>query len=194
MRDEAERRLVHATGTVVPMLYVLDILTWQQLRAACVGGVALAIVLETLRLSGRLDLNFFDRLTRDYEQDNPAGYALYTVGVAVTVLLFEPRVAVPSVLMLTIADPASGLLGSGELWSVKRTYVLLATFGISTLLASPFVPSLAAIAGGLAATVADGAKPVVRGYVVDDNLTIPLLAALAIAAALRYLPETPLPG
>jgi dolichol kinase len=91
-------------------------------------------------------------------------------------------------LMLTVADPVSGLLGSGTLRPTKQAWVLLATFGVATLLAAPFVPSTAAVFGGVAATVADGVKPVVRGYVIDDNLTIPVAAATAMYVAIQYLP------
>jgi len=34
----------------------------------------------------------------------------------------------------------------------------------------------------------DGMKPVVAGYVLDDNLTIPVASAVAMSLALRYLP------
>ncbi|MFB6352128.1 MAG: hypothetical protein ABEK29_10160, partial [Bradymonadaceae bacterium] len=37
-----------------------------------------------------------------------------------------------------------------------------------------------AVAGALVATLADGTTPVVRGYVIDDNATIPLGAAAAM--------------
>jgi dolichol kinase len=83
-------------------------------------------------------------------------------------------------LMLALADPVSGLLGSGELRSIKPLRVLAATFGVATLLALPFVPLLPAALGGAAAAVADGVKPVVLGYVLDDNLTIPPAAAVGM--------------
>jgi len=58
---------------------------------------------------------------------------------------------------------------------------LLATFGICLAIASLLdVPLAAGIAGALAATVADGATPIVRGYVIDDNATIPLGAGAAM--------------
>ena len=111
--------------------------------------------------------------------------------MAVVALAFEPTVAVPAILMLTIADPVSGLLGSGELRTAKDVTVLLTTFAVATLLAVPFVPATAAVCGGVAATVADGIKPVVSGYVVDDNLSIPVASAVAMFLAIELLPSTP---
>ncbi|MFB6170595.1 MAG: dolichol kinase [Haloarculaceae archaeon] len=181
---EALRRLVHASGAGVPLLYVLGVLTWQQLEWVVLGGAVVAGVLEALRLTGYLESVVFDYLTREYERDNPAGYALYVISSAFTINVFAPAAALPGVFMLTLADPVSGLLSSGELRSVKRPRVLLATFGLSTLIAALFVPPLPAVLGGAAATLADGVKPVIRGYVVDDNLTIPPAAALAITVGL----------
>jgi dolichol kinase len=52
--------------------------------------------------------------------------------------------------------------------------------------AAPLVPALGAAAVGAAgATVADGFTPVIRGYVLDDNLTIPPVACLGIWLVLR---------
>jgi dolichol kinase len=177
---EVERRLVHAGGAVVPAAWAVGLVEWRVVQFVTALGLVLATLLEIGRLSGLIDHAIYDRLTREYEQDNVAGYALYTVGMSIAAFGFEPAIAAPAMLMLAIADPVSGLLGSGELKAVKQTYVLLTTFSVATLLAIPFVPGVVAILGGVAATVADGMKPVVRGYVVDDNLTIPPAAAVAM--------------
>ncbi|WP_178916779.1 dolichol kinase [Natronomonas gomsonensis] len=194
MSLELGRRLVHASGAVVPGAYLLDehvlevgVVTWPVVQAVVVAGLVLTAVLEFARLYGGLEHAFYDRLTREYEQDSVAGYALYVLSGTVVVLLFEPRIAVPALFMLTLGDPVSGMLSSGELRTVKRPRVLVGMFTVSLLLALPFVPVVAAVAGAAGATVADGVKPVVRGFVVDDNLTIPIVAAVAMWAVI-YLP------
>jgi dolichol kinase len=185
--DEREiaRRLVHASGTGLPALYLLDLATWQQVATLFVLGAGVALLLEVIRLYVGLEWVVYDRLTREYEQDNLAGYALYFISSAVVAWLVDPGIAVPAILMLTVGDPISGLLGSGELKPAKQTFVLLVMFGVCTGLAAPFVPPIAAVLGGLAATVADGIKPVVAGYVIDDNLTIPPAAAVAMIVGLE---------
>jgi dolichol kinase len=185
---EVERRLVHASGAVVPLAWAAGVVDWVVVQAVFGGGLLVTLAMEAGRLSGRLDLAVYDRLTREYEQENLAGYALYMVSMAFVAFVFSPAVAAPSMLMLALGDPVSGLLGSGDLRSVKRTRVLLSMFGVCTLLAAPFVPTVAAVLGGAAATLADGVKPVVAGYVVDDNLTIPPAAAVAITAGLALVP------
>ena len=184
MDAEVERRAVHASGGLVPLAFVFDLLTYTQLQYLFLAGSAVALVLEALRLSGRIRLTIFDRLTRAYEQEGLAGYALYVLSMTATLLVFQPAAAVPGALTLAFVDPVAGILGSGELRRMKQTFVLLATFGLSTLVALAFVPSIPAVLGGVAATLADGVKPVVRGYVIDDNLTIPPAVAVAVTAGL----------
>jgi len=179
--SELGRRLVHASGTLLPGAFLAGVLPWSAVQWLLVVGSAGAAVLEVLRLSGYVSWRVFDRLTREYEQDNVAGYALYMFSWTATAWLFDPEVAVPAMLMLALADPASGLLSRNEGLETKQGWVLLATFAICTAIATLLeVPPIPAAAGALVATVADGAKPVVRGYVIDDNATISLGAAAAM--------------
>jgi dolichol kinase len=194
VHPEVQRRLVHSLGALVPLGWAVGVYDWRAVQGLWVFGLVVALALEAGRLLGGLESWVYDRLTREYEQENLAGYALYTVSMTAVALAVSvglgvtEGVAAASMLMLAIGDPVSGLLGSGELQSVKRTYVLLVMFGTCTLLAVPFVPSwVAAAAGGAAATLADGVKPVVAGYVVDDNLTIPPAAATAMAVVLAVV-------
>jgi len=194
MTDEVARRLVHATGAAVPLGYLLggDLVSWRVVQLFLSVALVVVVGLEFLRLSVGLNWAIYERLTREYEQDNPAGYALYIVGMAVVawaVAVGLPvTVAVPAMLMLAIGDPISGLLGSTEASSVKQLWVLLVMFGVCTLLAAPFVPTAAAVLGGVAATFADGVKPTIGGYVVDDNLSIPVLGAVAMWVGLVAVP------
>jgi dolichol kinase len=186
MTDEVARRLIHVTGAAVPLSYRLggDLVSWRVVQLFLAVALVVVVSLEVIRLSVGLDWAIYERLTREYEQDNPAGYALYIVGMAVVAgavsFGLPTAVAVPAMLMLAIGDPISGLLGSTEASSVKQLWVLLVMFGICTLLAAPFVPTAAAVFGGVAATFADGVKPTVAGYVIDDNLSIPVLSAVAM--------------
>jgi dolichol kinase len=191
MALELGRRLVHASGAVVPGAYLLDayvleagLVTWAAVRTFTVVGLLATVALEAARLYGGFDHAIYERLTRGYEQDTVAGYALYAVGWTIAVFAFEPQVAVPALFMLTLGDPVSGMLSTGGLRPIARPRVLAGMFAVSFLLAVPFVPPVVALAGALGATVADGIKPTVGGYVVDDNLTIPVLAGGAMWAAL----------
>ena len=203
---ELKRRAVHLSGTGFPAIYLLGVVTWRQLQALLVAATVGVFVLEFLRLVVELDYDplnrVYDELTREYEADNVAGYALFMIGATLAALLygplfapypvsFEPPLAVPAILMLSVGDPVSGYLGSNDATTAKEVGVLAVMFLVCFALAAPFAVTHAgwiggvavAAAGALGATVADGLKPVVRGYVVDDNLTIPPVSGAAMVAA-----------
>ncbi|MFB6136234.1 MAG: dolichol kinase [Halobacteriaceae archaeon] len=188
---EWRRRAVHASGSAIPLGYLLArrfgvaFVDWRLCRYFLLAGSLAALGLEALRLTGRVDWAIFDQLTREYERENLAGYALYAFGMTVAAWAFEPRVALPAMLMLTVGDPVSGLLSSGSL--AKQAWVLLVMFAVCVAIAGFFVPPVPAALGAATAAVADGLKPVVAGYVVDDNLTIPIGGGAAMALALFVL-------
>jgi dolichol kinase len=179
--SEIGRRLVHASGTGVPGLYLLDLVSYRQLGFVLLGLAVVVTALETVRLGFGLDWAIYDRLTREYEQDNVAGYALYMYSMLAVAWVFDPVVALPGMLMLTIGDPISGVLGSNDATTAKEVGVLAAMFAVCLALALPFVSVVPAALGALGATLADGFKPVIAGYVVDDNLSIPPAAAIGIS-------------
>lgn len=194
MAIEIGRRLVHASGAIIPGAYLYDthvlqagLVTWSVIQVLITLGLVLTGVLEGARLYGGFEHPLFDRLARDYEQHTIAGYALYVLGATITVFAFEPMIAVPALFMLTLCDPVSGMLSSGELRTIARPHVLLGMFIVSFLVAYPFVATGVAVAGAVGASFADGIKPRILGYVVDDNLTIPLLGALGMWAAQSVL-------
>jgi dolichol kinase len=188
--DEVARRLVHASGAAVPVAWFLGA-PWWLVQAFMLFAAAVVAVLEAVRLFVGLEWAVYDKLTREYEQTNVAGYALYIWSVAAVVLVFgfEPRIAVVAMLALSLGDPVSGLLASGELRTVKRPRVLAAMFTVTLAVAWPLLPLSAAVLAAVGATIADGVKPQFRGVVVDDNLSIPLVVAAAAWVGVRYLPE-----
>jgi dolichol kinase len=198
--DEFERRLVHASGTGLPLLYVLDLVTWREFGIVMLVCSAVAAALEFVRLVVGVEWAIYDRLTRPYEQENLAGYGLYMFSITAVVLVFAPYVAVPATLMLTIGDPVSGLLsGSREAGEPKRPRTLAAMFLVCLAVSAPFlVPAAGTVVGlgasaaaAAAATVADGLTPVIAGYVIDDNASIPPAAAVAGGAVVAAAGAVP---
>lgn len=185
LAGEGGRRLVHASGSVLPGLYLLDVASWRQVTALFVLGMLVAGGLEALRLWVGLEWRIYEHLTREYEADSVAGYLLYMVSAAVVTVVFDAGIAVPSILMLTLADPIGGFFGTGELRPIKHPRALVPMFLLCTTIALPFVPLPVAALGGLAGMLADGVKLSVGEYIVDDNLTIPPAAALALSIGLE---------
>lgn len=185
---EVGRRLVHASGSALPALYLLGLATWPQVQVLFVLAAVTTVVLEFLRLTVGLDWFIYEHLTREYEQDSIAGYMMYMVSSTAVVLVApSPDIAIPAVLMLMLADPLSGTLSSNELRLVKRPRVLAAMFVICSLITLPFVyhAPLAVVLGALGGTVADGVKPTIGEFVLDDNLTIAPVAAFGIWLGLQ---------
>ncbi|GAD51241.1 dolichol kinase [Halarchaeum acidiphilum MH1-52-1] len=184
---EIGRRGVHALGAAIPLAWLLGLAPWRWVEWFLCGGLALGVVLESLRLTGRAEWRIYDELTREYEREKPAGYFLYAVGMTVTGLCFPPLVAAPAMLLLALADPFSGMLYAGGLGR-KPLPVMLATFGLCLVIAlTTGVPPLPAGLGALGATLADGVTPTVRGHVIDDNLTIPIVAAAAMWVGFQFV-------
>ena len=199
-QSELRRRLVHASGTGLPLLYVLEFVTWTQLGSVMLLASAIAAALEFFRLVVGLEWSIYDNLTRSYEQSNVAGYALFVFSITAVVLVFAPHIAVPAALMLTIGDPISGVLGTTrEAGEPKRLRTLVAMFVVCLAVSLPFLVPAAGVAAGLAAsvaaalgaTLADGFKPVLAGYVVDDNLSIPPAASVAAGVVLAVTGAAP---
>ena len=200
---EMRRKAIHLTGISVPAA----ILLFGKGAAVVFVAAALmvAVLLERARLSGRLRLP----AVRDHEVDRVAGYFYYILGALLTVALFSPPIAVAAMLMLALGDAASGIIGSVVKGSAVRTLimegggrrikpvpVMVGTFAVclavgyaarileGAYFSAPGVLSLlVCTAGAAAATFADAVPLTLRGKVIDDNLTIPLLAGSAMSLA-----------
>lgn len=178
---ELERRAVHASGTGIPALYLLGVVEWRGVQFLLLALAVAVTGLEFVRLVLGYEWSLFDKLARSYERDNIAGYALYAYSQLFVALVFVPELALPAMLMLIIGDPVSGYLGSNDAGTAKELGVLTVMFLVCFGLAIPFLTTAAPLPTGLAAaaagaagaTLADGVKPVIATYVVDDNLSIP---------------------
>lgn len=182
---EVRRKLIHLTGLSVP----LGIMIFGKIYTAAMIAVALivALALEMGRLKGRIRLPE----VRDQEQEKVAGYIYYIFGSLITVLIFQPMIAITAMLMLSLGDAVSGLVGSvlensnvrgyNQRWKVKPfpivTAMFLACLAIGYLSSAiTNLPFQVYLAGAVGATIADSIALIFRNRGLDDNLTIPLFA------------------
>lgn len=190
LEGELGRRLIHVAGSAIPLFYFLPWVEWWHLVALMLAGTATAAVLEVVRLRVGLDWFIYEHLTREYEQDAPAAYLMYAASGTAVAVVFEPRVAIPAILMLTLADPVAGVVSADELRRVKRPQALATMLVTCAVLAVPFFHErpLAVVLGATGGMLADGIKPTVRGVVVDDNLTIAPAGAIGLWLGLTLGP------
>lgn len=199
-RVEFERRLVHAGGTLYPVPYLLDWISWAETVVLLVAGLVVVAVLEFLRLVVGLDHAAYRALTREYESDSVAGYALYQASMTGVVLfantsIASPATAIPAMWMLSVGDPISGALADNGPRESKRPAVLGVMFVVCVALAVPFsvpafgarVGAIVAVVGAAGAAAADGLPPIVGGVAVDDNLTIPAAALVGMTSVVAVL-------
>jgi dolichol kinase len=186
VEDDLGRRLIHVAGTAFPALYILPFVAWWHVAVFMLGATSIASVLELLRLRSGLNLFLYEFL-RDYEEDSPAAYIMFMWSATGAALVFDPQVAIPAILMLTLADPIAGAASVDELRQIKRPRALVTMFLACAVLTVPFVHErpLAVVCGGLGGMLADGIKPTVRGVVVDDDLTIAPAGAVGIWVGLK---------
>jgi dolichol kinase len=187
---EIRRKLIHLTGLSVP----LGILVFGKIYTAIMIAIALvvALALEAGRLKGRIRLPE----VRDHEQEKVAGYIYYIIGSLITVVVFQPMIAVTAMLMLSLGDAASGLVGSvlensnvrgrNERWRIKPFPIVTAMF--LTCLAIGYLSSAVTnlpfevyLAGAVGATIADSIALVFYNRGLDDNLTIPIFAGFMMS-------------
>ncbi len=194
--QEIKRKTIHITGLSVPA----GILIFGKIYTAAMIAVALvvALALEAGRLRGRINLP----AVRNHEQEKVAGYIYYIFGSLVTVILFRPMIALTAMLMLSLGDAVSGIVGSvlmnanvrarNERWRFKPFPIVISMFlaclaigylssGITRL------PWEVYLLGALGATVADSMALFVRNRGLDDNLTIPIFSGFMMSISLAAL-------
>jgi dolichol kinase len=189
---EIKRKTIHVTGLSVPV----GILVFGKIYTSIMIALALAValILEAGRLRGRINLP----AVRDHEQEKVAGYIYYIFGSLVTVILFQPMIALTSILMLSLGDAVSGLVGSVLMnanvrgqnirWRFKPIPIVISMFlaclvigylssGITRL------PLEIYLFGAVGATIADSMALVICNRGLDDNLTIPIFSAIMMSIA-----------
>lgn len=189
---EIKRKTIHITGLSVPV----GIVVFGRIYTAGMIALALgvALILEVGRLRGRISLP----ATRDHEQEKVAGYIYYIFGSLVTVALFQPMIALTSMLMLSLGDAVSGLVGSVLMNANVREQNIRWRFKPLPIVASMFLACMVIgylsssitrlpweiyLFGALGATLADSMALVVCNRGLDDNLTIPIFSGIMMSLA-----------
>lgn len=182
---EIERRLVHMSGIIFPILYLL-FLDKVEIIGILTLAVIIASFIEFMRLKKDYSNVLFDKLTRDYESEKIAGYHLYLVGMLVSSIIYDPLIAICAMFLVAICDPVGGILSDADAEESKSMLpffgVLLCGFIISSIVLigeyEPYIVGAVSVMAGIGAAIGDFKKLSPNGYIIDDNLVIPVLSGL----------------
>lgn len=177
------RRLFHAaSGTVAAgILLYADV---PRVVALGILGAVLAglVVLDATRLvnpgANAIFFRAFRTLASPREARRPASSTWYALGMTLAVAFFSPEAAVSGILVLALADPAASYVG--QRWG-RRAFLGASLEGTGLFAAVTFAILAArhglvpGAAGALAAALAERLS-----WPLDDNLTIPVVAAAVV--------------
>jgi dolichol kinase len=146
--------------------------------------------LEFLRLKGAIQVPFL----RNTERQRIGAHAFFMLSTLISILVFDRRIAIASILMLTIGDPAAGLAQrfkaessdsiEGHTAVLKPPDMILIMLIASWVTGYLFLGSLViSLSGAIGAALADALRLKVGRAILDDNLTIPLYAGFFMSLA-----------
>lgn len=177
------RKLFHFSGIIIPVIYLL---TDKQTALIVTGSIFIVdIVLEVLRIKGFIKIPFIEKNMKKEERNKLSGSFFYVLSGLITIIFFAKNIAVSSLFILSIADPLSSLLGSrfGRVRFLGKSLEGTMTFfAASFLILRIFSFSIPiAVAGAFIASLTElfSSRPI------DDNLSIPLVTALALTLLTR---------
>ena len=191
LSKELLRKSIHLAGMLILVIYYFtdrfNILFW------LIPLVIVALQLEWMRLSG--SISYPAVLLRPSEEHRVAGYVYSIIAAVIVIALFPKTIAITALTMAILGDFSSGI--AGAMWGKKANVrqmrlpvkpvpillvMLLVSFFIGYLAAhapglAP-LPVYSVVLGALGATLADGVPWQIRGHMLNDNLTIPLVSAV----------------
>jgi dolichol kinase len=178
------RKLFHLTGSIIAVVYFL---TDKQTAIVVTAGLFVVdIILEVLRIKGFMNVTFIEKNMKKEESKKLSGSFFYILSGLITIILFEKNIAVSSLLILSIADPLSSLIGSrfGRVRFLGKSLEGTMTFfAVAFLILRVFSFSIpiAAVGAAIAALT-----ELFSSRFIDDNLSIPLVTALAMTLLTRF--------
>jgi dolichol kinase len=190
-RGELARKLIHVGASIiaVAVVWLTPPLTGRTMLA-CAVFIALAVEIAR-RLSGNVARGFlrsFGPLLRAHETHALTGATMLALGFLIAALLFPPHVAGVGMLYAGVGDAASALVGrrwGGLRFPWGKSVQGSAAFFVAAIAAGWVAPEIAfrpALAAALAATLFESLPTLI-----DDNLILPVVGALAAWAAVALI-------
>ena len=174
------RRVFHTFGASFLVYYLLPYLEWINLLKLwlSITIVAFALVLESMRLTGKINSGHFFGL-RIYEKKRFGSYLYFGVGVLILLLFFPQQIAVPCILCACIADPIMGELrnnlGKKQIYTIGFL-ICMFIFLITWYKADVWMMCLISIVGAGGAVFGE----VKKIWWLDDDFMIQIIPAFLL--------------
>jgi dolichol kinase len=184
-KSEINRKLIHILyGLLLSILLFLRIIDVYILFLITFIFVILSVLIKKgVKLPFRKKIY---SVQRSYEKKFPfKGVIFYSLGCFISVLVFDLRIAIASILILAFGDGVSTLIGPfGKLKHPFNNFKFLegifAGFIVAVIASSFVVPFKFAVLASFGAMVIEGLEFKINGFKIDDNLLIPLTAGLIL--------------
>lgn len=197
---ELRRKTFHLAGLLIPCIhfftlrYLPEVLNYQRATLVMGGVTFFYWVMELARItSPSFRVGFaraFQPILRPGEESGLTGVGFYLLGSFLCISLFPPLIAIASTLYLILGDLAAAIIGISfgrtkihstggkSLEGFAACFCTCFSVGVVLFWGIPLVEYLC-LAGAFAASLVELYAP----FGVDDNLSIPVVSALALQAA-----------
>lgn len=189
--NEYKRQLFHAIfGVGIVILLIYKILTPLLLLIILLIGIALSLLCMKYRIP--VISWFLEQFER--EGTHPGkGAICFLIGVLLAIKLFPEDVAYASIMILALGDSTAHFFGEkfGKIKHPLSKEKLLEGSLLGTLLgflgAVIFVPPLQALIAATIAMIAEAMEIEFNNRLVDDNISIPLVAGVTILLIRKFV-------
>jgi len=187
------RKLWHiGVGLIGVIFYLISGISPDKLAIILFALAGLAIGLDVLRINNqkiqRASLLVMGPFIRKSELKSITGLPFYALGVALSLSLYQEKIAVLSILFLIFADPISSYVGIrfGKDKSLPNKSLQGSLAGFIVCVALTFFYIffrgninhnllIFALLGGIVGSISE-----MMSFLVDDNLTIPVISGLGL--------------
>ncbi len=183
---EIKRQLVHVfVGVAIVLLLNFDLINASILFIIFIIGLVLSLSSKKFHIPLiHTFLETFDR-KKDLEEFPGKGAVFYFLSSFIVVLIFPKDIAMASIIILALGDSVSRIVGPyGYLkhpFHNEKFFEGVIAGAIAGFIGAVFfVPGILALFGSLVSMLLEGLDLEIKGFKIDDNLLIPIVAAVVM--------------